>query len=57
MVWGTPIARLGRRIAAYDVTTLYPLALLISVANISDDEKQPCTTTLSRMLFEERYVV
>ncbi|HBX7143332.1 TPA: DUF262 domain-containing protein [Klebsiella pneumoniae] len=36
---GTPIARLGRRIAAYDVTTLYPLALLISVANISDDEK------------------
>ncbi|MEX2990148.1 DUF262 domain-containing protein [Serratia fonticola] len=36
---GTPVACLGRRIAAYDVTTLYPLALLISVADISDDEK------------------
>ena len=35
----SPIARLGRRIAAYDVTTLYPLALLISVAEISDAEK------------------
>lgn len=35
----TPVACLGRRIAAYDVTTLYPLALLISVADISETEK------------------
>jgi uncharacterized protein with ParB-like and HNH nuclease domain len=35
----TPVARLGKRIAPYDVTTLYPLALLISVADISDAEK------------------
>lgn len=35
----TPIARFGRRIAAYDVTTIYPLALLISVTAISDTEK------------------
>lgn len=35
----TPIACLGRRISAYDVTTIYPLALLISVADISDAEK------------------
>ncbi|MBL0588047.1 DUF262 domain-containing protein [Aeromonas caviae] len=35
----TPVACLGRRIAAYDVTTLYPLALLISVADISEAEK------------------
>lgn len=35
----TPIAYLGRRIAAYDVTTIYPLALFISVADISDVEK------------------
>lgn len=33
------IARLGRRIAAYDVTTLYPLALLISTAEVPDAEK------------------
>lgn len=33
------IARLGRRIAAYDVTTLYPLALLISTANVPEADK------------------
>ncbi|EIS1756089.1 HNH endonuclease, partial [Escherichia coli] len=35
----TPISHFGHRIAAYDVTTLYPLALFISIANIADDEK------------------
>lgn len=35
----TPIAYFGRRIAAYDMTTIYPLALLISVAEIPDAEK------------------
>jgi len=35
----SPIACFGRRIAAYDVTTIYPLALFISVADISDAEK------------------
>ncbi|ECY1738670.1 DUF262 domain-containing protein [Salmonella enterica] len=35
----TPIACFGRRIAAYDMTTIYPLALLISVASIPDTEK------------------
>ncbi|WP_437411009.1 DUF262 domain-containing protein [Serratia marcescens] len=35
----TPIACFGRRIAAYDMTTIYPLALLISVASIPDAEK------------------
>ncbi|MFN2857982.1 DUF262 domain-containing protein, partial [Escherichia coli] len=34
-----PISHFGHRIAAYDVTTLYPLALFISIANIADDEK------------------
>jgi len=33
------IARLGRRIAAYDVTTLYPLALLISTASVPEADK------------------
>lgn len=35
----TPVACFGRRIAAYDMTTIYPLALLISVAEIPDAEK------------------
>lgn len=39
MVWHNPISHFGHRIAAYDVTTLYPLALFISIANIADDEK------------------
>lgn len=33
------IARLGRRIAAYDVTTLHPLALLISTAQVPEADK------------------
>ncbi|WP_315809326.1 DUF262 domain-containing HNH endonuclease family protein [Pseudomonas sp. C9-3] len=33
------IARMGRRIAAYDVTTLYPLALLISTASAPEADK------------------
>jgi hypothetical protein len=35
----TPIARFGSRIAAYDVTTLHPLALMISSAAIADEAK------------------
>lgn len=34
-----PIARFGRRIAPYDITTLHPLALAISTASISDAAK------------------
>ena len=35
----SPIARFGRRIADYDVTTLYPLSLLIGASEIEDVEK------------------
>src|ERR1035441_5713718 len=35
----TPIAGFGRRIADYDVTTLYPLALMISTSAVSDADK------------------
>jgi hypothetical protein len=35
----TPIAAFGRRIADYDVTTLYPLALMIASCGASNDEK------------------
>jgi hypothetical protein len=35
----TPIAYFGRRIACFDITTLHPLALFISVAQISDETK------------------
>jgi hypothetical protein len=35
----TPIARFGRRIANYDVTTLYPLALMIATSSVSDADK------------------
>jgi hypothetical protein len=34
-----PIARFGHQIAAYDVTTLYPLALMISTSAAMDAEK------------------
>ncbi|WP_457446523.1 DUF262 domain-containing protein [Roseateles sp. P5_E4] len=34
-----PIARFGRRLQAYDTTTTHPLALKISTASISRDEK------------------
>ncbi len=34
-----PIARFGRRIAPYDITTLHPLALMISTSSASDAEK------------------
>lgn len=34
-----PIARFGRRIAPYETTTVYPLALMISTAPIGDAEK------------------
>lgn len=35
----SPIARFGLRISPYDITTLHPLALLISVSPISDESK------------------
>jgi hypothetical protein len=35
----SPLALLGRRLAAWDVTTLHPLALLISVGGPEDAEK------------------
>jgi hypothetical protein len=35
----SPIATFGRRIAPYDITTLHPLALMISASPISDDAK------------------
>jgi hypothetical protein len=35
----TPIARFGLRIANYDVTTLYPLALMIATSSVSDADK------------------
>lgn len=34
-----PIARFGRRIAPYDITTLHPLALMISTSPATDEEK------------------
>jgi hypothetical protein len=42
LVGGTgdsPIARFGRQIADYDVTTLYPLALMIAASAASDTDK------------------
>jgi hypothetical protein len=38
-VGNSPIARFGHQIAAYDVTTLYPLALMISTSAATDAEK------------------
>jgi hypothetical protein len=34
-----PVARFGRQIADYDITTLYPLALMVSTSAASDAEK------------------
>lgn len=34
-----PVARFGRRIAAYETTTIYSLALLISTSPLSDQDK------------------
>jgi hypothetical protein len=42
----TPIAQFGRRIADYDITTLYPLALMISVSAAADAEKTEMYTDL-----------
>lgn len=36
----SPVARFGRRIAPYDITTLHPLALMISASASSDDAKR-----------------
>jgi len=35
----TPIARFGRRIALFDITTLHPLALMIGVAPLTKESK------------------
>lgn len=35
----SPIAKFGRRIAGFDITTLHPLALMISAAPIADEAK------------------
>jgi hypothetical protein len=35
----SPIAKFGRRIAGYDITTLHPLALMISASPITDEDK------------------
>lgn len=35
----SPIAAFGRSIAAYDVTTMYPLALMIAASTATDEEK------------------
>ena len=35
----SPIAKFGRRIAGYDITTLHPLALMISASPASDEAK------------------
>jgi len=42
----TPIAEFGRRIADYDITTLYPLALMISTSSADDAEKSGLFTDL-----------
>lgn len=34
-----PVARFGRRLMSFDTTTTHPLALRISTADVSDDEK------------------
>ena len=39
-VGAMPIARFGKRIAPYDITTLHPLALMISTSGASDSEKK-----------------
>lgn len=41
-----PVARLGRRLHAYDTTTTHPLALKISTADISDAEKSSMFNTI-----------
>jgi hypothetical protein len=41
-----PIAQFGRRIADYDITTLYPLALMIAVSASKDAEKAEMYTDL-----------
>jgi hypothetical protein len=35
----SPIAKFGKRIAGYDITTLHPLALMISASPIADEDK------------------
>jgi hypothetical protein len=45
-----PIAQFGRRIADYDITTLYPLALMIAVSDSTDAEKAEMYTDLVSFL-------
>jgi hypothetical protein len=42
----SPIAKFGRRINPYDITTLYPLALMISASNLSDHSKSEMLSDL-----------
>ncbi len=42
----SPVAKFGRRIAPYDITTLHPLALMISASSIPDAAKNEMFTDL-----------
>lgn len=42
----TPVAQFGRRITDYDITTLYPLALMIAASPSADAEKTEMYTDL-----------
>lgn len=46
----SPIAQFGRRIADYDITTLYPLALMIATSAATDDQKTEMYTDLVSFL-------
>lgn len=42
----SPVAKFGRRIAPYDITTLHPLALMIAAASIPEEAKSEMYTDL-----------
>ena len=46
----TPIGLFGRRIAAYDLTTLHPLALMISASELADVSKKEMFNDLASYL-------
>jgi hypothetical protein len=47
---GTPLANFGHRIAAYNITTLHPLAMFIAAADVSDQAKREMFNDLSSYL-------
>ena len=49
-IGNSPIARFGRRIAPYDVTTLNPIALMISASKLSDEAKNTMFNDLASYL-------